>query len=64
MPKMKTHSGSKKRVKVTGSGKLVRRHAFRGHFLSKKRGSRKRNYSKTHDFSASDQQNVKNSMGM
>lgn len=31
MPKMKTHSGAKKRVKVTGSGKLMRRQAGRGH---------------------------------
>lgn len=31
MPKMKTHSGAKKRIKVTGSGKLRRRQAGRGH---------------------------------
>lgn len=31
MPKMKTHSGAKKRIKVTGSGKLLRRQAGRGH---------------------------------
>jgi large subunit ribosomal protein L35 len=31
MPKMKTHSGAKKRIKVTGSGKLMRRQAGRGH---------------------------------
>lgn len=31
MPKMKTHSGAKKRVKVTGSGKLMRRQSGRGH---------------------------------
>lgn len=31
MPKMKTHSGAKKRVKVTGRGKLMRRQAGRGH---------------------------------
>jgi large subunit ribosomal protein L35 len=31
MPKMKTHSGAKKRIKVTGSGKYMRRQAGRGH---------------------------------
>lgn len=31
MPKMKTHSGAKKRVKVTGSGKYMRRQAGKGH---------------------------------
>ena len=36
MPKMKTHSGAKKRIKVTGSGKLMRRQTGRGHYkLSK-----------------------------
>ena len=32
MPKMKTHSGAKKRIKVTGSGKLMRRQVGRGHY--------------------------------
>ena len=32
MPKMKTHSGAKKRVKVTGTGKLLRRQVGRGHY--------------------------------
>ncbi|HLV91074.1 MAG: 50S ribosomal protein L35 [Acidimicrobiales bacterium] len=32
MPKMKTHSGAKKRVKVTGSGKLMRRQSGAGHY--------------------------------
>jgi large subunit ribosomal protein L35 len=31
VPKMKTHSGAKKRIKVTGSGKLMRRQSGRGH---------------------------------
>lgn len=31
MPKMKTHSGAKKRIKITGSGKYMRRQAGRGH---------------------------------
>jgi large subunit ribosomal protein L35 len=32
MPKMKTHSGSKKRFRVTGSGKIMRRRANRAHY--------------------------------
>ena len=42
MPKMKTHRGAAKRFKVTGSGKLMRRKAFRNHILEKKSSKRKR----------------------
>ncbi len=42
MPKMKTDSGAKKRIKVTGSGKLRRRKAFRGHLMEKKSSVRAR----------------------
>ena len=43
MPKMKTHSGAKKRFKVTGTGKIKRKHAFKSHILTKKETKRKRN---------------------
>ena len=43
MPKMKTHSGAKKRFKVTGTGKIKRKHAFKSHILTKKDTKRKRN---------------------
>ena len=33
MPKMKTDSGAKKRIKITGTGRLRRRHAFTNHLL-------------------------------
>lgn len=46
MPKMKTHSGAKKRFKVTGSGKVKRAHAFKSHILTKK--SKKRKLKLTH----------------
>lgn len=36
MPKMKTHKGTAKRMKLTGSGKVVRRRAFKNHMLSKR----------------------------
>ena len=41
MPKMKTNSGASKRFKVTGTGKLMRKHAFKRHILTKKSNKRK-----------------------
>ena len=46
MPKMKTKSSAKKRFKVTGSGKIKRKHAFKNHILTKK--SKKRKLKLTH----------------
>lgn len=46
MPKMKTNSSAKKRFKVTGSGKIKRRHAFKSHILTKKSKKRKRRLTK------------------
>jgi len=43
MPKMKTHTGAKKRFKVTGTGKVKRLKAFKSHILTKKTSKRKRN---------------------
>jgi large subunit ribosomal protein L35 len=42
MPKMKTHSGAKKRFKVTANGKVRGRHPFTSHILEKKSPKRKR----------------------
>ncbi|GAB5557670.1 MAG: 50S ribosomal protein L35 [Schleiferiaceae bacterium] len=42
MPKMKTNSSAKKRFKLTGSGKIKRKHAFKSHILTKKATDRKR----------------------
>lgn len=42
MPKLKTHRGTAKRIKITATGKLLRRRAFGGHFLAGKSESRKR----------------------
>lgn len=41
MPKMKTHRGTKKRVKVTGTGKIILRHSGKNHILTKKSKKRK-----------------------
>ena len=43
MPKMKTNSSAKKRFKLTGTGKVKRKHAYKSHILTKKSTKRKRN---------------------
>jgi large subunit ribosomal protein L35 len=63
MPKIKSHSGAKKRVKFSGKGKLLRRRAAQNHFLSKKRGSTKRLHSKDQRFDQADQNSVKKMLG-
>lgn len=45
MPKLKTKSGAKKRFKVTGSGKIKRKHAYKRHILTKKGTKQKRRLS-------------------
>lgn len=47
MPKMKTHSGAKKRYKVTATGKIVREKAYRSHILTSKDRKRKRSLRKS-----------------
>ncbi len=47
MPKMKTKSSAKKRFKLTGSGKIKRKHAFKSHILTKKSTKQKRNLTKS-----------------
>ncbi len=42
MPKLKSHRGAAKRFKKTGTGKIVRRHAYARHILTSKPRSRKR----------------------
>ncbi|MFT6716605.1 MAG: large subunit ribosomal protein L35 [Saprospiraceae bacterium] len=59
MPKMKTKSSAKKRFKLTGSGKIKRKHAFKSHILTKKSTKRKRNLTHTGLVNVSDESNVK-----
>ena len=47
MPKMKTKSSAKKRFKLTGTGKIKRKHAFKSHILTKKETKQKRNLTQT-----------------
>ena len=46
MPKIKTHSGAKKRFKISKNGKPMRAHAYKSHILNKKSTKRKRNLRK------------------
>jgi large subunit ribosomal protein L35 len=64
MPKMKTHKGTAKRIKLTSTGKLARRRAFGGHFLAKKSRSRKRNINSTAFVTGQTAKNVKKALGV
>ena len=59
MPKMKTHSGTAKRVKVTGTGKVVATHANKGHLLSAKSKNSKRRHKGELQVSPSDLKRIK-----
>lgn len=59
MPKVKTKSGAKKRFKLTGTGKIKRKHAFKSHILTKKETKQKRNLTQTGLVDKSDEGNVK-----
>jgi large subunit ribosomal protein L35 len=59
MPKLKTKSGAKKRFKVTGTGKIMHKHAFKNHILTKKETKQKRRLSKKAVVKKSDMRNVK-----
>lgn len=64
MPKIKTHKSTSKRIKVTGSGKLMRRRGFMNHFMEKKSEGRKRNNRQANQVNKSREKNVKRSLGM
>jgi len=59
MPKMKSHRGAAKRFKVTGSGKVKRKKAFKSHILTKKSSKTKRNLRQDAIVSAGDEARVK-----
>ena len=63
MPKMKTDSGARKRVKVTGTGRMRRRKAFRSHLLEHKSSTRKRRLARETDFAQGDARQVKRMLG-
>jgi large subunit ribosomal protein L35 len=63
MPKMKSHSGAKKRFKVTGGGKLRARHAMTSHIRVKKNAKRQRRLSQPLEVSDADRQRVTELLG-
>lgn len=64
MPKVKTKGGAKKRFKVTGSGKIKRKHAFKSHKLGHKGTKQKRNLAKFVLVKKCDENNVKETLGL
>ena len=63
MPKTKTRSSARKRFKVTGSGKMLRRPAMRSHNLEKKSSKRKRAFRKEIEVTSGDRGAHKNMLG-
>ena len=64
MPKLKTHKGTAKRVKITGSGKIVRERAFGNHILAKKSKARKRNMKTSAVVGGKIEKNIKKALGV
>lgn len=60
MPKMKSHSGAKKRFTITGSGKVKRAHQGKNHILTKKNRKRKRNLRKSALVSSAQESTIRN----
>ncbi len=63
MPKQKTHSGAKKRFKISGTGKLLRRRAMSSHYLGKKSQKRKRGFRRDNPVAGVDVREVKKLLG-
>ena len=64
MPKMKTHRGSAKRFRVTGTGKIVRAKAYKSHILTKKSPKRKRNFRKETVVAEADRRVIARNLGL
>jgi len=64
MPKMKTHRGSAKRFRVTGTGKIVRAKAYKSHILTKKSPKRKRNFRKETVIAEADRKVIARNLGL
>ncbi len=64
MPKMKTHRGAAKRFQITGTGRIVRRKAFRAHILEKKSSKRTRRLAREAEVVGGDRAHVKKLLGL
>ncbi len=64
MPKMKTDRGAAKRIKVTGTGRLRRRKAFRSHLLENKTRVRPRRLGRESDIAKADERSTRRMLGI
>ncbi|TLM99262.1 MAG: 50S ribosomal protein L35 [Actinobacteria bacterium] len=64
MPKQKTHKGTAKRFKLTGTGKIKRANAFKSHILEKKSPKRKRAFRAESFVAQSDMKVIKRNLGV
>lgn len=64
MPKLKTHSGTKDRMKVTKNGKVLHGRAMSGHNLSKKSAARKRTFAVPTVMTGKSAKNIKKKLGV
>ncbi len=64
MPKMKTHSGAKKRFKVTGTGKIMRRQVNTSHILEKKPSKRMRRLAGERELTGGDKARIRKQLGI
>jgi large subunit ribosomal protein L35 len=63
MPKMKTHRGAAKRFKITGTGKILRRKAYRDHLLEHKPTRRTRRLGREAEVTGGDKKRIKRMLG-
>ncbi len=64
MPKMKTHSGTKDRIRVTKKGKIMARSPFGNHFLGKKSSARKRRYAGMKEVVSKHKKSIRKNLGV
>ena len=64
MPKMRTHRGAAKRFRITGTGKIMRRKAYRDHLLEKKPSTRTRRLGRSAEVTGGDRGHVKRLLGL
>ena len=64
MPKLKTHSGTKDRIKISRTGKIQRRHSTGSHFLQKKSAARKRNFAGLESVEGKVRKSIKRNLGV
>lgn len=64
MPKLKSHSGTKDRVRVSKNGRVRTRHSHASHFLQKKSGARKRKLAGLETMNTTNSKNIRKNLGV